>query len=165
MIKIYGIYDHLALSPDVIIFMMHYCKEEIDRKYKGSRSPFIRYLENEAFEWYEEGIRDYDAAEKYVAEKRRKREKSEQYKKIFGISGRDYSPGEKKYARPGQGWALRTRPWSRAFDITVLNTGKLAWKYMGHHTEKLARERPPYGRGDRGGRAFQEGDPSSAAGR
>ena len=130
MIKIYGIYDHLALSPDVIIFMMHYCKEEIDRKYKGSRSPFIRYLENEALEWYEEGIRDYDAAEKYVAEKRRKREKSEQYKKIFGISGRDYSPGEKKYAEAWAGMGFEDEAVSRAFDITVLNTGKLAWKYM-----------------------------------
>jgi len=130
MIKIYGIYDQLALSPDVIVFMMHYCKEEIDRKYKGSRSPFIRYLENEAFEWYEENITDYDAAEKYVAEKRRKREKTEQYKKVFGIIGREYSPSEKKYAEAWAEMEFEDAAVSRAFDITVFNTGKLAWKYM-----------------------------------
>ena len=65
-----------------------------------------------------------------MAEKRRKREKSEQYKKIFGISGRDYSPGEKKYAEAWAGMGFEDEAVSRAFDITVLKTGKLAWKYM-----------------------------------
>ena len=91
---------------------------------------FIRYLENEAFEWYDAGIRDYDAAEKYVVDKRKKREKSEQYKALLGIYGRDYSASEKRYVESWISMGFEDTAISRAFDITVLNTNKLAWKYM-----------------------------------
>jgi DnaD/phage-associated family protein len=104
----------------------NYFQKAYDLAVQGIENPGPYGLES-SFYKVSLGSNDYNKEQVFYSDRT---EKSEQYKKIFGISGRDYSPSEKKYAEAWADMGFEDEAVSRAFDITVLNTGKLAWKYM-----------------------------------
>lgn len=49
LIKLFGLYDHLGLPPEVILQLVTYCTHENQRRYGPGRIPTMRYIEKAAY--------------------------------------------------------------------------------------------------------------------
>ena len=127
---LFGIYDHLGLPADVIMVLMNHCVEEYQLRCGPGRMPTMRYIEKEAWLWAGQEIVNLDAAEEHLRRHRRRREAAEQTKEALGIRGRELTVSEKKYVDEWLSLGFGPEAIAIAYDRTVLNTGKLNWKYM-----------------------------------
>lgn len=127
---LFGIYDFLGLPVDVIMELMHHCADECRLKYGPGRVPTMRQIEKEAYVWANQEIMTFEQAEEYIRGRARLRDAMEAAKRVLGITGRAFTPTERKYV---EGWlALGFGPEALelAYDRTVTNTGQLKWNYM-----------------------------------
>ena len=130
LVKLFGIYDHLGLSAEVIFELVHFCADITLEKYGPSKKVSFRMIEKEAFYWANNGITDLDSAEAYISRRKKLSEFSEKIKMRIGISGRELTEGERKYI---SGWAelgFDEDCIYEAYNRTVMNTGGLKWPYM-----------------------------------
>ena len=126
---LFGIYDYLALPTDVILMLLHYCKECCERLYGGRRTPTIRSIRQEAFRWARREILTIDQAEEYIRLEKERLSRTEQIKKLLGIS-RELTVTERKYISAWVDMGFEDEVISLALDRTVTQTGSLRWPYM-----------------------------------
>jgi hypothetical protein len=125
--KLFNVYNGLKLPIDVILQLAAHCVE--DARARG-RSPSMRQLEKEAYQWERAGVFTLDKAEQYMQEQNERRSATEEIRRVLQIRGRALSPSERKYI---SGWLSLGFPPGAielAYDRTVLKTGRLAWSYM-----------------------------------
>ena len=48
---LYTLFDHLALPAEVILMLVGWCTEEMERKYGPGRKPFLSQIRREGFAW------------------------------------------------------------------------------------------------------------------
>ena len=128
--KLFALYNDLGYSTELILLLIQYCLDE--RKAKGASNQLgFGAIEKEAYFWFNHGgVRTYEQAEQWVAELNRRRGITEQIKTALGIGGRSLTKTENDYIT---GWielGYSAEALAIAYDRTVTNTGKLAWKYM-----------------------------------
>ena len=123
--KLFGIYDYLALPAEVIMLLLHYCVANA-----GGRLPSMRFIEKEAFAWYNREIRTLEQAEAYIEARRQQREQSAEVARRLGIAGRELSAGEKRYIASWLELGYTPELIAIAYDRTVTSTGALKWGYM-----------------------------------
>lgn len=126
---LFGIYDYLALPPDVILVLLHYCGEKCDRLYAGRRSPTIKSIEQEAYRWANREIVTLDMAEEYIARENERLDRGEQIKKLLAIQ-RELTPTERRYIGAWVEAGFDDEVISLAYDRTVTQTGAMKWPYM-----------------------------------
>ena len=130
LIKLFGIYDALGLTPEVILQLVTHCISENRRKYGPSRVPTLRYIEKAAYTWQREGVFTLERAEEYLKELEAKRSEVSEIKKVLQIRDRQLSATEEKFV---SSWLALGFGWDAvemAYDRTIIKTGKLAWGYM-----------------------------------
>ena len=125
MKKLFGIYDYLALPPEVIMELLHYCMSISE-----SRLPSMRFIEREAYSWANREILTLEQAEEYISRSKQHREETMKLAGELGIRGRQLSPTEKKYIGAWLDMGFTLDVILLAFDRTVTNTGGLKWSYM-----------------------------------
>ena len=125
MKKLFGIYDYLALPPEVIMELLHYCMFISE-----NRLPSMRFIEREAYTWANREIITLEQAEEYISRSKRRREETGKVAEALGIRGRQLSPTEKKYINAWLDMGFDIDVILLAFDRTVTNTGGLKWSYM-----------------------------------
>lgn len=120
---IYSFIDYLKLPEQVIIILFEYCI--------SINKTNMRYIEKIAYSWADSGIHTVEAAEKYISEKNEQQSVQAYYKSKFKIIGRDFTDTESKLLltwvneyKAGEDLILS------AYERTVLNTGKVSFKYM-----------------------------------
>ena len=128
--KLFGIYDDLALPADVIMLLIHHCKEENDERFGATRHLGFAAIEREARQWFDREIMTYEQAEGWLAELDRRKSMLGQMQKAVGIRGRDLSATEKKYLLAWMELGFGPEELALAADRTVTNTGELKWRYM-----------------------------------
>ncbi len=120
---LYGIYDWLELSPEVILMLLEHCAAM--EKYN------IRYAEKIAMEWNEKGISNIEDAETYLTETDKRGKITRKFKRTFGITGRQLSDSEYAYILQ---WTeelkLPTELIKAAYEKTVLATGNASFPYI-----------------------------------
>jgi len=129
LLRLFGIYDNLRMEPEVILHLVTHCITE-SRGRSNGRMPSIRYIEKAAYTWEREGIVTLDCAEKYLKELEARRSARGKIKDSLQIRNRELSESEKRYV---DGWIdMNFGPDAVeiAYDRTVMQTGKLAWRYM-----------------------------------
>jgi DnaD/phage-associated family protein len=127
---LFGIYDYLALPPEVILMLISHCIEETEKRLGPGRRPSMRSVEREAYVWVNREICTLEAAEAHLRRLQRLDSELEKTKAAIGIQGRSLSSTERKYI---EGWlelGFTHEALAIAYDRTVLKTGKLQWKYM-----------------------------------
>ncbi len=124
--KLFGIYDYLALPPEVIMMLLHYC---VSSSASGN-PPTMRRIEKEAYAWANREILTLEQAEEYISSSRRRHERLYQLGQLLGISGRPLSPTESKYLTAWLDMGFGDDLIEIAYDRTVTNTGGLKWSYM-----------------------------------
>lgn len=130
MKKLFGIYDYLALPPEVIMELLHFCMYRSVGEDGMGRLPSMRYIEKEAYNWANNEIITLEQAEEYISRAKQRREDSTKLAEALGIRGRQLSPTENKYISAWLDMGFEQDVVLLAFDRTVTNTGALKWPYM-----------------------------------
>lgn len=128
--KLFGIYDSLGMPPEVILMLLTHCIEEYQRKNGGSRLPTMGYVEKAAFTWHNAGVFTLEQAESYLRVMDERRGLQAEIRRLLGIREREPSPTELKYLDKWSGMGFSAEVIGMAYDRTVMQTGKLAWRYM-----------------------------------
>ena len=130
MKTLYGIYDQLAMSPEVIMLLINHCAERLRRRYGEGRLPTLHAIQKEAFRWARLEILTLDRAEEYIASLDRREQEGEKVRAALQLTGRELSPTERKYLESWLSMGYGADALALAYDRTVVGTGKLTWAYM-----------------------------------
>lgn len=128
--KLFGIYDQLAMPPDMIALLVTHCKNEHESRYGHEKTLGFAYIEKEAYAWFNREIVTYEQAEEWLAEKARRKSVMGQIRRELGIQNRQLSPTEQKYLGEWLELGFGLEEIALAADRTVTNTGELRWRYM-----------------------------------
>ncbi len=120
---LFSFYDYLSLPVEVIFTLLEYCISI------GKTN--MRYIEKVAYTWADKGIDTLSKASSYVKEENEICNTYKRFKSMFKISGRDFTSTEEAYIKD---WVynlkLSDKDIEDAYEKTVENTGKIAFKYM-----------------------------------
>ena len=130
LIKLFGIYDCLGLSPEVILLLINHCLTEFNERYNGRRRPTMRYIEKAAFSWEKAGIYTLDLAERYIKQCGIRKDKASLIKSVLNIKDRALTVSEEKYVNAWADMDFPIETIEIAYDKTVLRTGTMSWSYM-----------------------------------
>lgn len=120
---LYSFYDWLRLPVEVIVMLLEYCIS-INKK-------SMRYIEKVAISWADEGINSIDKAEQYLMKLEQRNSMLHEIKKCLGISDRPLTDIEENYITDWtEKMKFSTDLIKMAYELTVLNTGKLAFPYL-----------------------------------
>ena len=130
LMKLFGIYNHLGLPPEVILQLIMHCRDQYGEKYGPGRVPTMRYIERAAYQWEREGIFSIEAAEEYLRRLEARKKISDTMADAIGIGNRALVASERRYLDAWASMGFSAEAVAVAYDRTVLKTGKLAWSYM-----------------------------------
>lgn len=123
MSTLISLHDWAGMDPEVILLVVAYCVSS------GKRN--LRYIEKTALSWLEMGLDNDEAIEKYLATQSEVEKLYKQVKEDFGIYNRQLSTKEKEYIDKWfNEYHFSHQMVCLAFEITVDNTGKLAFAYL-----------------------------------
>ena len=127
---LFGIYDQLAMPPEVVMLLIHYVADRLRARYGERRLPTMRAIEKEAYRWARLEILTLEQANAYVAELERRSEEMGRVRQALGLTGREIVPSERKYLEDWLEKGFTAETLALAYDRTVTRTGKLSWAYM-----------------------------------
>ncbi|MCL2125237.1 MAG: DnaD domain protein [Oscillospiraceae bacterium] len=127
--RLFGIYDALRLPAEVIMLLITHCISE-SRGRGGGRMPSMRYIERAAYTWEREEIFSLEKAEEYLKRLEERKSAMGEMKTALLIKDRELSASEKRYIDGWIAMGFGVDAVEIAFDITVINTGKLSWGYI-----------------------------------
>ena len=130
MLTLYGLFDYLGMSPEVILVVVNWCAQEAQRRYGAGRKATLRQIEKEAYLWQDKGILTLEQAEKHVQEMLDSRQECRAVSRCLGIRNRDLAPSEEKYIRTWLDMGFGPEAIGEAYDRTILKKKELAWPYM-----------------------------------
>ncbi|MBQ4528719.1 MAG: DnaD domain protein [Clostridia bacterium] len=120
---IYSFIDYLKLPEPVIIMLFEYCI--------SNNKTAMRYIEKVAYSWADNGVNTTEKALEFIKMRTDENSIMSNYRKKFKISGRDFSETEEKMLLS---WLNECKADEelimKAYEIAVLNTGKVSFKYM-----------------------------------
>lgn len=120
---LFSFYDYLSFPIEVIFTLLEYCISI------GKTN--MRYIEKVAYTWAEKGIDTLSKASVYVKEENELQSTYKRFKTMFKITGREFTNTEEDYIKD---WVYNLKfsdkQIKNAYEITVQNTGKIAFKYM-----------------------------------
>ena len=128
--RLFGIYDYLALPPEVVLELLNYCVS-ISRSPSGEgRRPSMRFIEKEAYAWVHMEIFTLEQAEEYIQKSQLRRGDIGKISEALGIRGRALTPSEQRFICSWLDMGFTLDAIELAYDRTVTNTGALKWGYM-----------------------------------
>ena len=132
MKTLFGIYDYLALPPEVIMMLINYCVARCREQSTPDhpRRPSMRNIEKEAYNWVHQEILTLDQAEEYIRCQRERRDALGRAKAAVGVHGRELTPTETKYLSAWLDMGFDEDALAIGYDRTITNTGALKWSYM-----------------------------------
>ncbi len=120
---IYMFYDYLKFPPEVIFILLEYCVSI------GKSN--MRYIEKVALSWADNEINTQSKAQAFIRMRNKENELIQKYKTMFKIVGRDFTDSEVALIKTWVNeYKLSDEQILSAYEITVMNTGKIALKYM-----------------------------------
>lgn len=125
-----GIYSWMGLPVEVIFLIITHCIEECEKKYGAGRRPTMKNIENQARIWLNMGILTAAQAEDYLRTREERGKKIATITRLLHITGRALSATEHKYLTAWADEGYSEEVLMEAYDITVVQTGKLNWRYM-----------------------------------
>ena len=120
--SIFNFMEWYGMDGALVVMLFEYCISMEKRSFS--------YIEKVAQSWNQEGINDIKSAEAVIKRANAEKKFQGQCKKLFGLD-RAFTPSEIKYInswKTDMGFSVNMV--SQAYEITIKNTGKLAFAYM-----------------------------------
>jgi len=127
---LYTLYDHLALPAEVILLLVSWCIEEMERKYGPGRKPFLSQIRREGFQWARRGVDTLQRAEEHVARLTRLRSREMEVLRLLDIPPRPLVEREKTYIAAWDDMGFDNETLRLAYEKTVLKKQSMDWGYM-----------------------------------
>lgn len=127
---LFGIYDRLGMSGDVIMLMINHVAAVLRRRYGEGRLPSMHAIKKEAFYWAKREIFTSEQAESYMAETERREQEEAKVRHLLQISDRRPTTTERGYIDKWLSMGYGCDTLALAYDRTVVKTGRLTWAYM-----------------------------------
>lgn len=124
-----GFTRYLGMTPDVIVLLVCYCKDKA-KKLGKTRTPSLRTIEKEAYEWAEKGIDTMEEAAAYTQQQNLRFSRVGRIMEILQIRGRNLTAPEKRYIKQWLEMDFPEDAIRLAYERSCINTGGLAWPYM-----------------------------------
>ena len=128
--SLYTLYDHLAIPAEVILMLVGWCIEEIERKYGPGRKPFLSQIRKEGFAWARRGVDTMERAEEYIAKLARLRGREAEVLRLLDIPARPLVEREKTYIAAWDEMGFDNEALRMAYERTVLKKQSMDWSYM-----------------------------------
>ena len=125
-----GLYDDMAMPPDVLYLLVSHCVERAERQYGPGRRPTMRQIEKEGYYWARLGIFDQERAAEYLKRWTEKQEKVGQYVRVLGIGNRRLVESERNYILNWIGKDFSPELVALAYDKTIFYKKELNWRYL-----------------------------------
>lgn len=127
---LYTLYDHLALPAEVILMLVGWCSEEMERKYGPGRKPFLSQIRKEGFAWARRGIDTMERAEAHIQRLTRLRSREAEVLRLLDIPVRPLVDREKTYIAAWDDMGFDDETIRMAYEKTVLKKQSMDWSYM-----------------------------------
>lgn len=127
---LYSLYDFLELPPEVILMLTGWCVEQAEKNNGTGRRPSLSRIRTEGKKWYENGINSLDAAEAYIHRLTETEAGISRIMRLLDFRGRTPVAEEKRFLAEWAVMGFADDAIRMAYEITVMNTGKLTWRYM-----------------------------------
>ena len=128
--NLYTLYDHLALPAEVILMLVGWCIQEMERKYGPGRRPFLSQIRREGFAWARQGIDTMERAEEHVARLTRLRGREGEVLRLLDIPPRPLVERERTYIAAWDDMGFDDEAIRMAYERTVLKKQSMDWGYM-----------------------------------
>ncbi len=127
---LYTLYDHLALPPEVILMLVGWCTEEVERKYGRGRRPRLSQISREGFAWARRGIDTMERAEGHIQRLTRLRSREGEVLRLLDIPLRPLVERERAYIQAWDEMGFDDGALRLAYEKTVLKKQSMDWSYM-----------------------------------
>ena len=127
---VYTLYDHLALPAEVILMLVTWCIEEMERKYGPGRKPFLSQIRKEGFIWARRGIDTIEAAEAHIQKMTALRGREKEVLRLLDIPARPLVEREKTYISAWDEMGFDNETIRMAYEKTVMKKQSMDWGYM-----------------------------------
>ena len=128
--SLYTLYDHLAMPMEVILMLVAWCIEEMERKYGPGRRPFLSQIRKEGFIWSRRGIDTIEAAEAHIQKLTSMRGREKEVLRLLDIPARPLVDQEKTYIVAWDEMGFDDEAIRMAYEKTVLKKQSMDWGYM-----------------------------------
>lgn len=128
--SLYTLYDHYTLPAEVILMLVSWCTEEMERKYGPGRKPFLSQIRKEGAIWAKRGIDTMGRAEEHVARLTRLRSREGAVLRLLDIPLRPLVEREKTYIAGWDDMGFDDEAIRMAYEKTVLKKQSMDWGYM-----------------------------------
>lgn len=127
---LYTLYDFLALPAEVILLLVNWCIEEMERKYGAGRKPRMSQIRKEGFVWHRLGLDTAEAVEAYLRRQTALRTRTARLLPLLDIRDRKPVEAEQKYLSSWVEMGFEDAAIRLAYERTVLKKQSLNWSYM-----------------------------------
>jgi len=128
--SLYTMYDFLALPPEVILMLAHYCVMETQRRYGPGRRPRMTTVKKEAFHWKRQGLDTAERAEAYLRKQEALSDRERDILPIVGIHGRAATSQEREYLSAWTDMGFQDDAIRLAYERTLFQKQNMNWPYM-----------------------------------
>jgi len=128
--SLYTLYDHLALPMEVLLTLVNWCCEEMERKYGPGRKPFMSQIKKEGFIWARKGIDTLEKADAHMQRLTSLRSRESEVLRLLDITPRPLVEREKAYIAAWDDMGFDNETIRMAYERTVLKKQSMDWGYM-----------------------------------
>lgn len=124
-----GFQRYLGLPGEVVSVLVSYCRDRA-RQMGKLKSPSLRTIEKEAYNWAEQGIDTLEEATAYIQNQNQRHSRLAHLQELLQLRGRTLTQAEMRYAQTWLEMGFSDDAIVLAYEKTCLNTGALNWAYM-----------------------------------
>ena len=127
---LYTLYDHLSLPMEVLLTLVNWCCEEMERKYGPGRKPHMPVIRKEGFAWARRGIDTLEKADAHIQRMTNLRSRETEVLQLLDITPRPLVEREKTYIAAWDDMGFDNEALRMAYERTVLKKQSMDWGYM-----------------------------------
>ena len=127
---LYSLMDHAALPVEVILMLVGWCSEEMERKYGRGRRPTMPQIRKEGYAWARRGIDTMEQAELHIQRLARMRTREAEVLRLLDIPVRPLVEREKTYVAAWEEMGFDNEALRMAYERTVMKKQSMDWSYM-----------------------------------
>ena len=127
---LYTLYDHLAMPAEVVLMLVGWCTEEMERKYGPGRKPFLSQIRKEGFAWARRGIDTIEQAERHIQRLNRLRGRQAEILRLLDIPPRPLVEREKTYIAAWDDMGFDNGAIRLAYEKTIMKKQSMDWSYL-----------------------------------